>query len=160
MCKCLAILGFLLLANVGAIAGELQTPISDTQAVTQVLQAYEDAWSRHDAHSIAAFYNEPAMRVSPDGPTVRADRGMQEAFFRGILAHLLEQGYERSSWEHLEVHLLDSQTAIASGVVVRRRSDGGEFQRQAVTYGLWRTGEGWKIFLSATHEPSTELRFR
>jgi hypothetical protein len=30
----------------------------------------------------------------------------------------------------------------------------------AVTYGLRKTDEGWKIFLSATHAPETVLRFR
>jgi hypothetical protein len=34
------------------------------------------------------------------------------------------------------------------------------FVRVGVTYGLWKTSEGWKIFLSATHEPDTALRFR
>lgn len=58
------------------------------------------------------------------------------------------------------MRLLDANTAIASGVVVRRRNDGSVFQRQGVTYALWRTEQGWKIFLSATHPPSTALRFR
>jgi thioredoxin-related protein len=42
--------------------------------------------------------------------------------------------------------------------VVRSRADGTLFQRQGVTYGLWRDAEGWRIFLSATHGPSTALR--
>lgn len=132
---------------------------ANASSVEQVLRAYEEAWSRHDAHAVASFYNEPAMRVSPGGPTVRQSRAVQEAFFAGLLASLAKQGYATSEWERLEVRLLDANTAIASGVVVRRRSDGTVFQRQGVTYNLWRGAEGWKIFLSATHAPSTAPRF-
>ena len=41
------------------------------RSVEQVLRAYEDAWSQHDAKAIASFYYEPAMRVSPSGPSAR-----------------------------------------------------------------------------------------
>lgn len=61
---------------------------------------------------------------------------------------------------HLDVRLLDGETAIASEVSARYRSDGGLLERVAVTYGLRRTDEGWKIFLSATQAPETVLRFR
>ncbi len=91
---------------------------------------------------------------------MRNTRAMQRAFFNGLLAKLVGEGYSRSAWERLEVRLLDANTALASGVVARVRAGGSIFQRQAVTYGLWRTGEGWKIFLSATHAPETALRFR
>jgi hypothetical protein len=85
---------------------------------------------------------------------------MQETFFSGLLSGLLQQGYATSAWEQIEMHLLDANTAIASGVIVRHRGDGSVFQLQGVTYTLWRTEQGWKIFLSATHSPSTALHFR
>ncbi|MGH8336627.1 MAG: DUF6841 family protein, partial [Gammaproteobacteria bacterium] len=129
-------------------------------AVIAVLHAYEEAWSRHDPHSIASFYVEPAMRVSQDGPVVRATRDAQDAFFTSFLPSLVKQGYAYSTWERLDVRLLDPRTAIASGVIVRYRQDASEFQRKGVTYGLWRTADGWKIFLSATHAPDTALSFR
>ena len=132
----------------------------EEHAIMQALTAYEEAWSRHDAHAVAAFYYEPAMRVGKGGPAVRATRADQEAFFDGFLRGLVERGYARSAWEGLEVRLLDEQTALASGITVRYRADGTVFERVAVTYGLWRTGEGWKIFLSTTHQPETVLRFR
>jgi ketosteroid isomerase-like protein len=128
--------------------------------VTKVLQAYEEAWSRHDAHAVAGFYYEPAMRVGRGGPVVRPTRADQEAFFSGSLRGLVSRGYARSAWEQLEVHMLDVETAIASGVTVRYRADGDVLERVAVTYGLRKTAEGWKIFLSTTHAPDTVLRFR
>jgi ketosteroid isomerase-like protein len=130
------------------------------EAAKEALHAYEQAWSGHDGHAVASFYYEPAMRVTKAGPVVRPSRADQEAFFKGFLRGLVERGYARSSWEQLEVRLLDPQTAIASGVTVRHRADGTVFERVAVTYGLRNTAEGWKIFLSATHEPETVLRFR
>jgi ketosteroid isomerase-like protein len=127
--------------------------------VRQTLQAYEQAWSRHDAAAIAAFYFEPAMRVSKSGPVIRANRADQEAFFAGYLRAMTERGYERSEWELLDVSLLDAQTALASGIAVRYRADGTVLERVGLTYNLWKTGEGWKIFLSATHAPERALRF-
>jgi uncharacterized protein (TIGR02246 family) len=128
--------------------------------VEQVLKAYEKAWSRHDAHAVAGFYLEPAMRVSKNGPVVRATRADQEAFFAGFLRGMVSRGYERSAWEALEVRLLDPQTAVASGITTRYRSDGTVFERVAVTYGLWHSDQDWKIFFSATHTPESVLRFR
>ena len=139
--------------SVEAVAG-------DEQAVEQTLRDYEQAWSHHDAHAVAGFYYEPAMRVGKAGPVVRPTRADQEAFFDGFLRGLVARGYERSAWESIEVRQLDAQSAIASGITVRYKADGTIFERLAVTYGLWRTSEGWKIFLSTTHTPETVLRFR
>jgi len=58
------------------------------------------------------------------------------------------------------VRLLDPQTALASGITARFREDGSVLERVAVTYGLRNSGEGWKIFMSATHSPDSVLRFR
>jgi uncharacterized protein (TIGR02246 family) len=132
----------------------------EDQAVRQTLEAYEQAWSRHDAAAVAGFYYEPAMRVGKGGPAVRATRSDQQAFFEGFLRGLADRGYARSAWEELDVRLLDAQTAIASGITLRYRSDGSLLERVAVTYGLRRSDEGWKIFLSATHAPESVLRFR
>jgi uncharacterized protein (TIGR02246 family) len=130
------------------------------EAVKEVLRAYEEAWSRHDAEAVASFYFEPAMRVGKGGPVVRATRADQKAFFDGFFPGLVDRGYARSAWEGLEVRLLDPQTAIASGITVRYRSDGTVLERVAVTYGLRDSTEGWKIFMSATHAPDSVLRFR
>ena len=60
----------------------------------------------------------------------------------------------------MNARLLDETTAIASGVTVRYRSDGSVLERVALTYGLHKTSEGWKIFISATHPADTVLQFR
>jgi ketosteroid isomerase-like protein len=129
-------------------------------AIRQTLQAYEQAWSRHDAHAVAGFYFEPAMRVSKAGPVVRPTQADQENFFDGYLRGFVARGYDRSEWESLEVRLLDAQTGLASGITVRYRADGSVLERVAVTYSLWSTEKGWKIFLSATHAPQSVLQFR
>jgi ketosteroid isomerase-like protein len=128
--------------------------------VRQTLQGYEQAWSRHDAHAVAEFYFEPAMRVGKGGPAIRATRVDQETFFDGYLRAIVGRGYDRSEWESLDVRLLDARTAIASGISVRYRADGSVLERVALTYELWHTDAGWKIFLSATHAPQTVLQFR
>ena len=116
------------------------------KAVEDTLRAYEQAWSHLDGHAAASFYYEPAMRVTNGGPVVRATRSDQEAFFNGFLPALAKSGYTRSALEELQVRLLDPNTAVASGVTVRYRADGSVFARVGVTYGLWKTSEGWKIF--------------
>lgn len=130
---------------------------ADVAAVEETLRRYEEAWSRHDAHAVAGYYHEPAMRVGQGGPHVRATRAEQEAFFTGFLKGLVDKGYVASRWESLQVKLLDANTALASGVVVRLRADDVVFQRQGVTYGLWKTPDGWKIYLSTTHPPESAL---
>jgi len=133
---------------------------TEEDAVKDALKAYEQAWSQHDGQAVASFYYEPAMRVGKGGPVVRATQAEQSAFFEAFLRGLVERGYARSAWEELEVRLLDPQTALASGITVRYREDGSVLERVAVTYGLRKSGEGWKIFLSATHSPDSVLRFR
>jgi ketosteroid isomerase-like protein len=143
-----------------ALGGGPVSAADGVKAVEDTLRAYEQAWSRLDGHAAASFYYEPAMRVANGGPVVRATRSDQEVFFNGFLPALAKAGYARSAFEELQIRLLDANTAIASGVTVRYRADGSVFARVGVTYGLWRTSGGWKIFLSATHEPETVLRFR
>ncbi len=138
----------------------MEAAADESDAVRSVLEGYEAAWSRHDAAAVAAFYFEPAMRVGKGGPVVRATRADQEAFFDGYLRALVGRGYERSEWESLEIRLLDARTALASGITVRYRADATIFERTAVTYQLWSTESGWKIFLSATHAPESALHFR
>jgi len=133
---------------------------TDEDAVKDVLARYEEAWSRHDGEAVAGFYYEPAMRVGKGGPVVRATRAEQREFFDGFLRGLVARGYARSAWEELEVRLLDPQTALASGITVRYREDGSVLERLAVTYALRNSGEGWKIFMSATHAPDSALHFR
>jgi uncharacterized protein (TIGR02246 family) len=133
---------------------------TEEESVKDALQAYEAAWSRHDARAVASFYYEPAMRVSKGGPVVRGTTAEQQTFFDAFLRGLVERGYARSAWEELEVRLLDPQTALASGITVRYREDGSVLERVAVTYALRNTEAGWKIFMSATHSPDTVLRFR
>jgi uncharacterized protein (TIGR02246 family) len=132
----------------------------EEESVKDLLKAYEEAWSRHDGEAVAGFYFEPAMRIGKGGPVVRSTRAEQRAFFDNFLRGLVERGYVRSAWEELDVRLLDPQTALASGITVRYRSDGTVLERFAVTYGLRDSAEGWRIFMSTTHSPDSVLRFR
>jgi ketosteroid isomerase-like protein len=150
-----AALALLLVCAPSAAVGE-----EGEHAVVETLRAYEQAWSRHDARAIASFYYEPALRITAGGPVMRQTRSDQEAFFSGFMASLVKRGYARSSWEDLEVHLLDAETAIASGISVRFKTDGSQLERVGLTYALRSTPEGWKIFLSSTHATERMLRFR
>jgi ketosteroid isomerase-like protein len=128
--------------------------------VIATLQAYESAWSRHDADAISSFYYEPAMRVGRSGPVVRAALSDQAAFFSGFMPALVRQGYANSTLEETNVRLLDERTAVASAITVRYKTDGTVLDRLGVTYGLYKTNDSWKIFMSTTHAPDTVLRFR
>lgn len=153
----------LLLALVAlfAITGRLLAGESGGEdEVIGTLQAYESAWSRHDADAISSFYYEPAMRVGRGGPVVRPARADQAAFFSGFMPGLVRQGYANSTLEETNVRLLDERTAVASGITVRYKADGTVLDRLGVTYGLYKTNDGWKIFMSTTHAPETVLRFR
>jgi ketosteroid isomerase-like protein len=149
-----------LIASIAASHHLIASEMSSEAEVAGTLQAYESAWSRHDADAIASFYYEPAVRVGRAGPHVRPSRADQISFFNGFLQGLVDRGYASSTWEELNVRLLDEQTAIAGGITVRYRADGTVFERLGVTYGLYKTNEGWKIFMSATHAPESVLRFQ
>ena len=142
------------------LVGSGVTLAGEQADVEATLQSYENAWSEHDVRAIASFYYEPAMRVSPAGPVVRQTRKDQEIFFSGFLPGLIQRGFDQGKWEELNVHLLDSETAVASGIVIRTRKDGSVLERVAVSYGLRKTPQGWRIFLSDTHAPETVMRFR
>ena len=157
---CAALLLALLVTPLCADRSALAGPGDDERAVQAVIRDYEAAWSRHDAHAIASFYFEPAMRVSAAGPSVRETRAVQEAVFSGLLQRLAQRGYATSVLQHLEVHLLDVDTAIASGVVMRDRPDGSVLETLGATWLLWRTTEGWKIFLSTNHDPEAAVHFK
>ena len=143
-----------------ALVGSGFALADDHADVAAALDGYENAWSAHDPRAIASFYYEPAMRVSPTGPVVRQTRKDQEAFFSSFLPGLIQRGFEHGKWEELNVHLLDSETAITSGIVIRSRKDGTVLERVSVSYGLRKTPQGWRIFLSDTHAPETVMRFR
>ena len=131
-------------------------------AIEATLRAYEQAWSRHDAREVAGFYYEPAVRVTAGGPVVRATRKDEEEFFATFLPALVKSGYARSTWDSLQVRMLDANTAVASGVTVRNRGDGSVFARVGVTYALYRTGarfETGKVRCPST-EGVTEVRQR
>ena len=150
------IAAFLVLASwcATALAG------ADEVDVQNLLDAYEQAWSQHDAIAIASFYYEPAMRIGRGGPVVRPTRADQEAFFTHFVPELVQRGFDHSAFEELNLHLLDADTGIASGILLRYRKDGSLFERVAVTYGLRKGQAGWKIFLSDTHPAETVMRFR
>jgi ketosteroid isomerase-like protein len=151
----------LVLAALFAIAGRLLAGESAGEdEVTATLQAYESAWSRHDSDAISSFYYEPAMRVGRGGPMVRPTRADQAAFFSSFLPGLVRQGYANSTLEETNVRLLDERTAVASAITVRYKTDGTVLDRLGVTYGLYKTNDGWKIFMSATHAPESALHFR
>ena len=128
--------------------------------IEKVMNGYEKAWSHHDAKAIASFYHEPSMRVSKTGPTVRKTVKDQEIFFEGLLGDLVTKGYDHSDWETLNIHLMDTNTAIVSGVILRYRKDGSLMYRTAVSYGLWKSLDEWKIFWSATHAPEGVMQFK
>jgi len=104
--------------------------------VTGTLQAYESAWSRHDADAIASFYYEPAMRVGRGGPVVRPTRADQAAFFSGFMPGLARQGYANSTLEETNVRLLDER-----GECLRR---GALFRVERAEDGAWTTHTVWE----------------
>lgn len=143
---------FVFTANVNA---ENEEP-----AIRSVMLAYEQAWSEHDAKAVASYYFAPAIRVSKTGPSVRATIKDQELFFEGLLGSMVARGYDHSEWETLNIHQMDERTATASGITLRYKKDGSLMERTAVSYGLWKDVDSWKIFWSATHNPSSVMAFK
>ncbi len=127
---------------------------NDTESgIRAVMIGYEQAWSKRDAKAVASYYHEPAIRGSRVGPTARPTIKSQEIFFEGFLGSLVIRGYDYSDWESLNIHIMNAQTAVAGGITLRYKKDGTLMERAAVSYGLWKTIDGWEIFWSTTHTP-------
>jgi uncharacterized protein (TIGR02246 family) len=133
-----------------AIENEAET----SGEVVDAFQRYARAFQALDARSAAAFFNEPAMMITPQGVVALLDASAVEHFYRRVMAELPAQGYAKTEFSHIDERRVGEDLAVISGEGVWKNQSGGDLQpRFGMTYTLRRRGGVWRIVVATIHEP-------
>lgn len=126
--------------------------MSDTTTVTEFLNTYYRTFSTLNVESIAPFFHEPCLFVSPQGVMAVPTHDAVKEVFKTIAKDLLSKGYGRSDLTQLNVERMSASAMLATGVAVRFTADGTELERVGVTYILQKSGDGWRIAVTVIHD--------
>lgn len=94
--------------DAGPVAGAAQAP-ADAAGLPEYVEAYRNAWNRHNATAVAAFFGEDADLVMGNLPAARG-RGAIEAWWRRY--------FERQEPERRLTLVLESAHFVAADVAV------------------------------------------
>ena len=126
--------------------------MSDTTTVTEFLNTYYRTFSTLNVESIAPFFHEPCLFVSPQGVMAAPTHDAVKEVFKTIAKDLQSKGYGRSELTQLNVEGMSATTMLATGVAVRFTRDGRELERVGVTYILQKSGNEWRIAVTVIHD--------
>ena len=120
--------------------------------VTEFLSGYYATFSTLDLDSIAPFFHEPCLFISPQGVIAAPTHNEVKEVFRTIAEVLRAKGYGRSELANLEVKPMSDTTTLASGVAVRYKTDGNELERVGVTYLVQKSDGELRIAVTVIHD--------
>jgi len=126
--------------------------MSDTTTVTEFLNTYYHTFSTLNIESIAPFFHEPCLFVSPQGVTAAPTSDAVKEVFKIIAKDLQSKGYGRSELTQLNIERMSATAMLATGVAVRFTTDGRELERVGVTYILQKSDIGWRIAVTVIHD--------
>ena len=130
--------------------------MSDTTTVTEFLNRYYSTFSTLNVESIAPFFHEPCLFVSPQAVTTAPNHDVVKEVFKWIAKDLLSKGYGHSELTQLNVERMSATTTLGTGVAVRFTVDGRELERVGVTYILQKSDNGWTIAVTVIHDAKTQ----
>jgi ketosteroid isomerase-like protein len=144
----------------GILLNDLENPkagpgvrsMNDIRDTTQFLTRYYTTFSSLDVDSIAPFFHEPCLFISPQGVVTSQTSENVKEVLKQIAEGLRPKGYGRSELTNLDVQRMSDATALARGVAVRYKADGHELERVGVTYVLQKSGDGWRIAVTVIHD--------
>jgi ketosteroid isomerase-like protein len=126
--------------------------MSDTSTVTEFLHAYYRTFSTLNVESIAPFFHEPCLFLSPQGVMAAPNHDVVKEVFKTIAKDLLSKGYGRSELTQLNVERMSATTMMGAGVAVRFTADGPELERVGVTYIVQKSDNEWRIAVIVIHD--------
>ena len=126
--------------------------MNDQTDVTQFLTKYYTAFSTLDLETIAPFFHEPSVFISPQGVLATQTSDDVKAAFSVIAETFRSKGYGRSELINLKVQQLSDTTTLASGIADRYKADGQQLERVGVTYILQKSDSRWKIAVTVIHD--------
>ncbi|AOY94587.1 DUF4440 domain-containing protein [Cupriavidus sp. USMAA2-4] len=112
--------------------------MSDTQVTVATLQAFNDAWNRHDIDALMAFMADDCEFHAVAGPelTGRAFRG-RAAVREGFL--LAWQTFPDAAWVDGE-HFVSGQRGVSESTFRGTRADGTRIEARMVDVFTFRDG--------------------
>ncbi len=125
--------------------------MTDETAVRQTLDEYYRAFSTLSVQAILPYLNQPALLIGPLGVVPLPTPPAIEPIFGPVMESLRTRGYGRSELGSREIRMLGAQSAFATGIAIRYRSDGEELERAGITYLLRKTDDAWKIVVMVLH---------
>ncbi len=131
--------------------------MNDRAAVTQVLTDYYKAVSSLEVHAILPYFHQPCLLVGPQGAVAVTTPEELAAAFKPALEGFRARAFGRTELTLWRLEELSGNTALASGVAVRYRTNGEELDRAGVTYLLRKDDAGWRIAVLAVHDADRAL---
>jgi hypothetical protein len=128
-----------------------------TGGVVEAFRRYVAVFERLEPRAVAAFYNKPAMLISPQGVVALPTAEAVEQVFTRVMGDLRDQEYARSEFRRLAEHRLSSNLAMVSGVGVWLKDSGQEIRRFGLTYTFCRQTDAWLIAVAAVHDEDAAL---
>jgi hypothetical protein len=129
--------------------------MTDETAVRRMLDDYYRAFSTLSVQAILPCLDQPALLVGPLGVIALPMPSAIEPIFGPVMESLRTRGFARSELGSLEIRILSAQSAFATGIAIRYRSDGEELERAGISYLLRRSDDGWKIVVMVLHGAPT-----
>jgi hypothetical protein len=125
--------------------------MTDETAIRKTLDGYYRAFSTLSVQATLPYLHQPALLVGPLGAIPLPTPSAVEPIFGPVMESLRGRGYARSELGSLEIRILGAESAFATGVAVRYRSDGDELERAGVAYLLRKTDDAWKFVVIVLH---------
>jgi hypothetical protein len=132
--------------------------IVDNSDVGRWFGEYLDAFAgcgrgERDAASLLAYYGVPLLLTTDDGFVALTSDDQVVAAAQQQVDGMRAAAYDRSEILSSEVIVLNSTSALYRGAFSRRRGDGGEINRLAVTYLVTDGPVGRRISALAVQSP-------
>ena len=126
--------------------------MTDEAAVNRMLDEYYAAFSTLNIQAILAYFHQPALLIGPPGVIALPTPAAVLPIFTPVMQNLRTRGYGRSELDQRKVKVLSAKSALASGIVVRYKSDGQELERVGITYMLHKADDAWKFAVMVLHD--------
>ena len=126
--------------------------MTDEATVNRMLDEYYAAFSTLNIEAILPYFHQPALLIGPPGVIALPTPAAVLPIFTPVMQNLRARGYGRSELDQRKVKVLSAKSALASGIVVRYKSDGQELERVGITYMLHKADDAWKFAVMVLHD--------
>jgi ketosteroid isomerase-like protein len=126
--------------------------MNEETAVIRVLADYYAAFSTLDVQAVLPYFHEPSVLIGPQGVLAAPTYAVLTTVFTPAMEGLRAKGFGRSELSVRNLKSLSATATLVTGVAVRYRVDGQEFERVGVTYVLYKADTRWRIAVLIVHD--------